>query len=252
MREEYFRCEENLNKSLCLEISPLCFPILNPHNINSRFLDICSTEELKKKYEKDTNVDKDKIVNINYVDLGESYQSVVGNERFQLIIASHVIEHVPNVIKWLNGIAAILNDDGIVKLAVPDKRYCFDFERRLTTVSDMIGAFIEDRGKPTPERVYDHFMFTRPELNSPVFHHEGQVAPKFIPTKKMHDYVYNIAESARHKYIDVHCSVWTPEAFVEQMNFVSKAGLLNLELVEAEMLDTQKNTNEFFVTFKRK
>jgi len=238
MRSLYFKCDENLNKSLCLEISPLCNPILSPEHPNTRFLDICSTEELKKKYEGDTNVDKDKIVTVHYVDKGGPYSDIVGHERFQLIIASHVIEHIPNVIKWLNGIALILKDDGV--------------ERRLTNLADLVGAYIENRKMPTPERVYDFFMFTRPELNSPVVHHDGQQATKHILTKEIHKRAYENAQDSLTKYVDMHCSVWTPETFIEQMNFLTEMNLLNLELIEEETLYTQKNTNEFFVTFKRK
>jgi len=57
-------------------------------------------------------------------------------EKFDYIIAFDAIEHIPNMIDWLNDVHKILKDAGHIFLAIPGKRYTFDILRpiyRITT-----------------------------------------------------------------------------------------------------------------------
>ena len=46
---------------------------------------------------------------------------------FDYIVASHVIEHFPDLLGTLMDFEKILAEGGVLSLAVPDQRYCFDF-----------------------------------------------------------------------------------------------------------------------------
>ena len=59
---------------------------------------------------------------------------------FGAFIASHVIEHTTDFIGFLDAAATLLAPDGVVILAVPDKRYCFDYFRPLTTTGKVLDA----------------------------------------------------------------------------------------------------------------
>lgn len=59
---------------------------------------------------------------------------------FDLLIASHVIEHVPDFIGFFTSAGRLLNQGGQIALAVPDKRYCFDALRPWTTTGDLLQA----------------------------------------------------------------------------------------------------------------
>ena len=52
-------------------------------------------EEIRRKYADDPNVDVARIVNIDLVADGRPLAEVVGGQRFDYIVASHVFEHVP-------------------------------------------------------------------------------------------------------------------------------------------------------------
>ena len=56
-------------------------------------------------------------------DPSKSYLDLVGDSRFQLVYASLVVEHVPDLVTFLNDVASILVAGGEFRLAVPDKRY---------------------------------------------------------------------------------------------------------------------------------
>jgi hypothetical protein len=252
MESAYFKIYPNLNNFICLEIAPLSRPLLPKDHPNSRYLDVLSAEELKQHYLNDPSIIKDDIVEVHYVHKGQPYKELVGNEVFGLIIATHVIEHVPNLINWLNDIESILDDDGILQLAIPDKRYCFDFRRRLTDISDVIGAYLEDRKKPAPGIVYEHFLYVPNEIcNDPVKHHNGEVSQEYNITKQYHEVALKYAKDSLSSYVDTHCWVWTPESFIKIMSILYENKLIKLKVVEEETVLTKVNTHEFYITMKK-
>jgi hypothetical protein len=52
----------------------------------------------------------------------------------------HVLEHTTDLIGFLNDCDSLLKKDGVLSLAVPDKRYCFDRFRPLTGIGRVIDA----------------------------------------------------------------------------------------------------------------
>ena len=76
---------------------------------------------------------------------------------FDGLIASHVIEHMPDIVSFLQSVDKLLKPDGIFFLAVPDKRVCFDFFQPLSTTGqalDAIGLTIHHRGV-----LFDHAAY---------------------------------------------------------------------------------------------
>jgi len=61
--------------------------------------------------------------------------------RFDYCLASHVIEHIPNPIAFFQSIAHLLKPGGVLSLAVPDKRYTFDFFQPAASVFAWLGFF---------------------------------------------------------------------------------------------------------------
>ena len=97
------------------------------------YLDHMGTKELKEKYRQDTSVDTSSIVDVDFVCSDGNVPKAVGDQKFDIIIASHVAEHIPNFINWLQDLSRVLNPDGYIYLIIPDKRFTFDLERPITT-----------------------------------------------------------------------------------------------------------------------
>ena len=75
---------------------------------------------------------------------------------FDAFIASHVIEHTPDLIDFLQTSEILLKSSGVVVLAIPDKRYCFDYFQPLTTPGQVLAAHAEGRSRHTRRTAFDH------------------------------------------------------------------------------------------------
>jgi SAM-dependent methyltransferase len=241
-----------------LEIGALHNPRLPVDHPNSYFLDHATSDEIRAKYAQDpylTAQEKAAIVDVDYVCRpGMRLRDAVGvDARFDFVVASHVIEHIPNPIGWFQQLAEILRPAGIVSLAVPDKRYCFDARREVTAAAQWIDAYLRDLDQPSYEQIYDF------EVN-----YIGDVAdgsslwagvdPASLQRKDVDDpdaYAYErcLARRDGSEYLDIHCSTFTPESFVDLIDAAGKLGLLPFEVARA--FPTQPPSLEFHVSLVR-
>jgi 2-polyprenyl-3-methyl-5-hydroxy-6-metoxy-1,4-benzoquinol methylase len=61
-------------------------------------------------------------------------------DGYDFLVASHVIEHIPDLIRFFQSLAPILKATGVLSLAVPDLRYCFDFYKPWTNTAKVLAA----------------------------------------------------------------------------------------------------------------
>lgn len=106
-------------------------------------IDHMSREQLITKY-KDHHVNIENIEEVDFVWRGENYSELIGKSKYyDWIIASHIIEHTPDLIGFINDCDTILKDDGVISLVIPDKRYCFDHYRPITGISKIIDSHFQ-------------------------------------------------------------------------------------------------------------
>src|SRR5271154_6444526 len=141
-----------------LEIGALDRPVVTRAGGNIQFADYLSTEALRRHYASQPWIDPQAIVDVDFV-LGTSSlaEALAGEASFDYVVASHVIEHVPDVIGWLQQVSAILKPGGRLCLAIPDKRFSFDYLGTVSTFGDFLDAYLNRRTAPSVKQVYDFF-----------------------------------------------------------------------------------------------
>lgn len=141
-----------------LEIGPLHNPVAAKRDgYDVEIVDHASTADLRAKYGRDPNVDVARIEQVDYVTDGRSMLEVIGQrEKYDWIIASHVIEHTPNLLGFLQDCEALLRPTGTLVLAVPHRRFCFDALRPLTSMGQVLQAHLEKRTRLTPGTMFDY------------------------------------------------------------------------------------------------
>jgi predicted SAM-dependent methyltransferase len=211
-----------------LEIGPLMTPIVTRNMGTIRYIDHESTEGLKAKYASDPKVDVEKIVDVDYVWGVQTLSELVAAEApFDYVIASHVIEHVPDFVGWLQEVRAVLKPGGILSLAIPDQRFCFDYYRSLSRPAEVIEAYLQQRRKPSLRQVFDHFSSAVSWQNACAW---GEVVNE-QELRPIHSdaQAWQMAQQvqATDAYCDVHCWVFTPQGFFQILQT-----LIGLELCD--------------------
>ena len=157
----------------------------------------------------------------------QSLSELVGTVNcYDYIIASHVIEHIPDLISFLQSCEKLLTDRGVLSFVIPDKRFCFDYFNPITKTGELIDAWISKSKKPSPGKIFDHFSNASKK---------DQIAWS-IDTKDDIELVHNFLDAkglfefsmTHDDYIDVHLWRFTPASLRLIFEDLQQLGLLNL------------------------
>ena len=152
------------SSALLLEVGASYSPIApRLEGWNTKIIDHASREGLVQKYQGIPNLWVDRIEEVDYIwvdgPISESIpRDLIGT--FDYLIASHVIEHIPDLIGLLQSAAQVLKEAGAMILAVPDKRFCFDYFRQITMTGEVIEAHLEKRTRHTRRTAFEHLFHT--------------------------------------------------------------------------------------------
>lgn len=237
---------------LGLEIGPSHNPIApKKKGFNVHILDHATADQLREKY-KGHEIHGVKLENIEEVDFvwhGEPFQELIGKTGcYDWIIASHVIEHVPDLISYLQQCEVLLKPAGILSLVIPDKRYCFDYFSSSSSTGNVLDAYAEKRVRPSHGQIFDHFANASKRNGNIAWSADGHGgADGLLHTFTQAQALWNQSVSTVD-YIDVHCWRFTPASFRLLVSDLLCLGLIGLE-IEAEFDTTGC---EFYVSLGKK
>jgi SAM-dependent methyltransferase len=222
-----------------IEVGPSFNPLAPKRDgWNTFVIDHASRADLVAKYSAHSAVDTTQIEEVDFVWQGGSLADAVPVDQhgtFDAFIASHVIEHTTDVVTFLKAAETLIRPDGIIILAVPDKRKCFDFYRHPSTTGDALAAFLEERTRHDTRTHFESVMRTVHKGGAPGWHaddtREGVIA---IPFDKAHE---QLGLAALPEYVDAHNWVFVPSSFCLMLLELAAMGYLDLrveEIAEAE------------------
>jgi SAM-dependent methyltransferase len=239
-----------------LEIGPLVAPRVTKAQGPVLYADHTDAEGLRKKYAADpVMIDRlEEIVEVDFV-LSEGTRlrdAVVSEVPFDYVLASHLIEHIPDPVSWLADIATILREGGILSLVIPDKRYCFDLNRRTTDISELVDSHLRQVRRPTFRQVYD-FISKEVTVDTGAIwagtadYSDARRSDVEDPDVAALQLCRTVASS--EEFVDIHCSVFTPDSFLGLYEKLVRLDLIDFEI--AYFAPTEPNTLEFFVSLRR-
>ena len=195
-------------------------------------LDHADAPSLRAKYQ-GHNVDIGNIEEVDYVWSGEPLDVLTKKkDYYDWIVASHVIEHTPDLVSFLRQCETMLKPDGVLCLAVPDHRYCFDIFRPASTPGDVIQAYVEKRCRHSAGTVWDHFSLIVKKAGRVSWSKGFQGEYRFIHEDT--DDACNQLSRAQSEgeYIDVHNWRFTPSSFRLITNDIAALGYTSLSVVD--------------------
>lgn len=237
-----------------LEIGPSYSPIAPKRKgYCVETVDYLSADDLKEHYKND-GVNLEAIEPVDYIWKGGSYYQLIQKEGYyDYIIASHMIEHSTDFCGFLNDCSKMMKKNGILRLAVPDKRYCFDCYRATTGLAEIVNNAYRPAQLQSVGAVAEFYMN--------VVMRKGHISwdkpffPMFYCNRNkdftfVHDYHTALSGMKRveeGEYIDIHHYVFTPASFELLIYDLRLLEMIDLKI--AHMWNTRGN--EFIVTLQK-
>lgn len=224
-----------------LEIGPSYGPILpKAQGFKTTVFDHLTKDELVDKY-KNHGVKAHLIEEVDII--GSELDDV--EDKFDAIVASHVIEHTPDLVGFLKQCSRLMHDSSRLYLITPDKRLVFDAIRPLTSTGEVIDAHLLGRQRHVGA-IFDT------KINAVSRNKRNLWTPD--DTNPL-DTIHNFAEArqmlrdvmAKEEYVDTHAWCFTPQSF--RLIMFDLMGLEFIDLVECEYYDHERT--EFFFVMKK-
>jgi len=222
-----------------LEIGPLDRPMVTRDMGPVEYVDRASRTGLVAAYDGHA-VDAARIPEIDHVWGEQSLLDCVGGQRaYGYVLASHVIEHVPDVFGWLGEIASVLADGGLAVFFAPDKRYTFDARRPVSASGEFVDAYVRRLRRPDVRQIFNHVYETR-DLQAP--------PPDEAALTERARQGLDVSRRSRASgaYFDAHCWVFTPRSLVAALDLASRLDLLPFEVARIE-----QGADEFLIALRR-
>ncbi len=203
---------------------------------------------LLEKYRDDIGLNLASIEPVDFIWQGGSLSELIGTPaKYDWIVASNVIEHMPDLIAFLRDCQTLLKPAGVISLVVPDKRFCFDHLRRRSSTGDIVQANIELRSRHTPGQILDHFAYATKLDESGSWHRDSVGKVTFVHDASLAEGMLSRAQTSPD-YIDVHGWVFTPSSFRLILGDLNSLGLVCLD----EIAFTDTRDCEFFVSYSNR
>ncbi len=235
-----------------LEVGPSYSPLV-PKASGARVetVDHAPRDQLVEKY-RAWGFPEDKLAAIEDVDHvwagGSLAQSVGEEDAFEYIVASHLVEHVVDLIEFLRDCGTLLTPDGVLALVVPDKRYCFDRFQPHTSLGAVVDAHLFPRRFHPPGSLLDHHVYATKRGEATIAWDPADEAPLGLQFDDVAAGRSLIAAAlSEDGYHDVHRWKFTPSSFRLLLQDLRELGYHDL----VEVGDVLTSGFEFFVSFRK-
>lgn len=238
-----------LSDARVLEIGALNSPTLAGfEGVSVAYADWFSHEELVRRHADNPRRRPGDIVKPTYVVKDKRWSSVI-REEFDLVIANHVFEHIPDPIAWLEEVDRVVRPGGSVLLSIPDRRYTFDYLRPVSTVADLVRAHRGDFERPDLIQFLEATFYHRP-VKAPDLWSDDPPRDKLARGRfrSLGEAIEN-AEARTSDYADCHCHVFESHSFPRLLDDLHSADLNRWRVIA--LADVEAGHNEFRVILRR-
>jgi SAM-dependent methyltransferase len=165
------------------------------------------------------------------------------------IIASHVLEHIPDLIGFLQAASRLVSPGGCLAIALPDRRYCFDCFRPWTTTGDLLGAHWRGAKTHDLRTAFDHSAYAATSGGQLAWGPQPVRTPDFMDSFDVAANVVSaFARDPDQPYTDYHAWQFTKSSFQLAILELRALGLCDWSVAGTYGPDTF----EFFVELRRR
>lgn len=235
------------DRGVGLEIAPNWFPLISKEDGDIYYCDRMSHRKLIKR-EAD-NPDriryKMEVLPIDFIWDGSKLLTKTTPLKFDYIVSSHVLEHVPNFLGFLYQQREALEDNGVIAFVLPDFKRLNEHFRPSSTAAQLIDAYMRNLTSPTPGQVYESCRHAL-DVDMHTVDYSGK---KYTDFKRAYtnEETINFARLATYQYLDVHCWAFDVESFQNVALELSEVGMFDFDIIDIKSGETAR---EFYVKLK--
>lgn len=235
-----------------IEIGPSFAPVApKSQGWNTVVVDHASQDELRAKYAQDPTVHTDRIETVDKIWNGPSLHDIFPEPdwgNYRAVIASHAIEHFPNPVAFLQSASRLTHaESGMVSLAVPDKRFCFDVFKPLTTTGDWLDALRHQHARHTGVTVFNHIAYHTTNGGHSTWTPQAPVDLALAHDVHYARDLFLAYDPQQANYVDAHAWIFTPASFELILFELYVLGLIDWRIARLEA----SSASEFIVTLSK-
>lgn len=225
-------------------------------------LDVLDRPTLIARAEQDPAIDRSMVQHIGEVDLVGSACDIAdlaierfgADVQFDFVVSSHNLEHLPDPVRFLRACETLLAPGGVVAMAVPDKRACFDFFRPQSGTGELLQAFHEHRERPSYAQTFGQAAYNAGlrtndgvtgafsiDVDPSQMNLLGDVVQAYTGWRERID-------NCDTQYHDTHCWAFTPSSLQLILTELILLGLIDFQIVSV----TKPAGCEFFVHLRKR
>lgn len=205
-----------------IEIGALHNPLPVSKKAHVKYVDRYSVAGLKQHY---PELSQYRLVDVDIIDNGEQLATIPASSQ-DFVIANHFVEHCQNPIFTLSNMYRVLKKEGILFIALPDKRYTFDQDRPVTPFEHLLKDYHEG-AEHSKRQHFEEWTILVDKVTDP------KEAEKYVEKMLKIDY-------------SIHFHVWTQTEMLEIFVNLKKQFHLKFD-VEACL----KNEHEFILILRK-
>jgi SAM-dependent methyltransferase len=239
-----------ISNGVGLEVAPNWAPIVTKAESDVLYCDYLTYDELVSR--ELTNIGRINhglwVQRLDFVwEAGKALEACAPpGAKFDYIVSSHVLEHVPDFLGYLYQMRTVLRDSGVIAFALPDIRGSGEYFRRASSVGELLNAYLTAQQKPSPAQTYDWYQNFFLFRNVPL---EGETLSGVERGVAKDADCLALAERAVAEYMDVHCWAFSKSTFADTIGELKSIGLFDFDI---EALDSSAPTatghgSEFYV-----
>ena len=222
-----------LEHEVGLEIGAFDFPTVQPGVGRCEIADTRSSDELARTF----SVPIENVAPVTWVlERGRPIAEQIPR-RFDYVILCHVLEHVPEPIRFVNEIGALLREGGVALFAIPDKRRTPDASRPSTTIDHLLARHYHGAAGPPLAQIMEFARAWNDDWRK-------------LAAESPHEFYAWAVAQYESGHADVHCNVWQDVELFAQLDLLVQGGFLpGLEVCARR--ENAGQFNEFYVALRR-
>lgn len=193
-------------------------------------VDHADQDALRAKYAQ-ASVDLTAIEDVDTVWQEGSLHDAVPAElhgQFETLIASHVLEHLPDLIGFLGSAEKLLTSSGTISIALPDRRFCFDYFKPMPTTGDLLEAHVNRRTRHSLRTAWNHLAYSVTVKGELAWGQHAVERPAFIdPFAVAMATQATFSDDSSRPYADYHVWPFTPASFSLAMLELGQLGAID-------------------------